>query len=56
MDIYYQYGISGSKELLADAGETMMPAAKKMIDIYNIKDTCIDTKELLKVRGQLPNY
>lgn len=49
MDLYYQCGIADSLSLLAEAGETMMPAAKKMCEIYNIKEESISAREVIKV-------
>lgn len=48
MDLYYQCGIADSVALLAEAGETMMPAAKKMCEIYNIKEDSISARDVIK--------
>jgi hypothetical protein len=50
MRLYYQCGIEDSTKLLAEAGETMMPAAQKMCDIYGIKNESISAREVIKVR------
>lgn len=48
MDLYYQCGIEDSMTLLAKAGETMMPAAAKMCEIYNIKHESISARDVIK--------
>ncbi|CAH0051081.1 unnamed protein product [Clonostachys solani] len=49
MSLYYQCGIEESTKLLADAGETMMPAAQQMCDIYGIKNESISAREVIKL-------
>lgn len=49
MDLYYQCGVGDSTALLAKAGEEMMPAAKKMCEIYGIKEDSISASEVVKV-------
>ncbi|KAL4863004.1 hypothetical protein BDV12DRAFT_190004 [Aspergillus spectabilis] len=49
MDIYYQYGNEDSAVLLAKAGENIMPAYHKMLDVYKVPQIPIDAKQLLKL-------
>ncbi|KAL4876348.1 amidase signature domain-containing protein [Aspergillus karnatakaensis] len=49
MDIYYQCGNEDSAALLAKAGEDIMPAYKKMLEVYKVPQTPIDAKQLLKL-------
>ncbi|KAF5009274.1 hypothetical protein FDECE_4486 [Fusarium decemcellulare] len=49
MDIYYQCGVEDSTKLLAQAGETIMPALEKMWKIYNIKEDSMSARDVLKL-------
>ncbi|KAL4791068.1 amidase [Aspergillus venezuelensis] len=50
MDTYYQYGKQDCLDLLAKAGEPIMPAYKKMLEAWNVPNGPIDAKQLLKAR------
>ena len=54
MDLYYQCGVADSIALLAKAGEKMMPAARKMCEIYNIMEESISARDVIKVILQIP--
>ncbi|KAJ0419714.1 amidase [Aspergillus carlsbadensis] len=49
MDIYYQNGTEDSEALLGKAEEPMMPAYKKMLNVYKVQKTPISSKQLLKL-------
>ncbi|KAL2827361.1 amidase [Aspergillus cavernicola] len=49
MDIYYQCGNEDSMALLKEANEPIMPAYQKMLDAYNVPQTPINAKQLLKL-------
>lgn len=49
MSIYYQCGNKDCHDLLASAGEQVMPAYRLMLDRFDIPDIPIDAKHLLSL-------
>lgn len=45
--LYYQAGIDDTKQLLAQAGETLIPAIQQMLEVYDPKP--LSAEEVLKV-------